>query len=224
VSKPGRLPPLISYWESAWEKAARGTDGRIYPYKGDYNAAKANTNDTGIGRTSAMGAFPNGASPYGVMDMSGNVWEWRLSAYNNPALDARTENEQTNDHGVMRGGSRFNALNDARAVLRISRRPAARDFSLGFRVVVVLHPPSSCMSLLISCNTTVVSLGAKRAGKLAVGPLGDRQGGKRRFDYTRTIIKCGQSRNYFTTYKKSFELEPVINFKKISPLRYLTSG
>jgi hypothetical protein len=54
--------------EFEWEKAARGTDGRIYPYKGDFDAKKGNTDDTGSGQTSAVGIFPNGASPYGVME------------------------------------------------------------------------------------------------------------------------------------------------------------
>src|SRR5690606_20791550 len=56
--------------ESEWEKAARGTDGRIYPYGDEYDVAKANIGETGIGQTSAVGLFPDGASPYGALDMS----------------------------------------------------------------------------------------------------------------------------------------------------------
>jgi formylglycine-generating enzyme required for sulfatase activity len=49
--------------EFEWEKAARGTDGRVYPYEGDFDATKCNTRETGLHQTSAVGIFPNGASP-----------------------------------------------------------------------------------------------------------------------------------------------------------------
>jgi len=129
--------------EYEWEKAARGADGRIYPYKGDFDASKGNTNKTGIGQTSAVGIFPNGASPYGVMDMSGNVWEWCLSDDEKPALEARKENLRTDKSRVLRGGSWANGLDAAQAVVRFFYDPPAdRSNDVGFRVVVVLRPPS----------------------------------------------------------------------------------
>ncbi len=123
--------------EFEWEKAARGTDGRLYPYKGEYDPAKGNTAKTGIGQTSAVGIFPNGASPYGVMEMSGNVWEWCLSNYENSTFKAREENLRTDKSRVLRGGSWYNLLDFARAVYRNDLHPSNRDFSFGFRVVVV---------------------------------------------------------------------------------------
>ena len=64
--------------EYEWEHAARGVDGLMYPYGNTFDAQRGNVDTTGISKTCAVGLFPNGASPYGVLDMSGNVYEWCL--------------------------------------------------------------------------------------------------------------------------------------------------
>jgi formylglycine-generating enzyme required for sulfatase activity/energy-coupling factor transporter ATP-binding protein EcfA2 len=80
--------------EEEWEKAARGTNGREYPW-GDWAEGRCNTRESGIGDTTPVGQYsPGGDSPYGCVDMAGNVWEWTSSEY-----------ETGSDRRVVRGGS-----------------------------------------------------------------------------------------------------------------------
>jgi len=120
--------------EQEWEYAARGTDERQYPYGNEFDATKGNTNETKIGSSSAVGSFPDGVSPFGVLDMSGNLLEWCLNKYSKPqeiAVDA------SGDTRVLRGGSfdYFQAF--ASCVSRFSYDPNPGYRSCGFRVVVV---------------------------------------------------------------------------------------
>jgi hypothetical protein len=117
--------------EQQYERAARWTDGREYPYAGKYDPAKANTSDTGIGQTSAVGIFPNGASVEGVHDLSGNVWEWCLNEYSKPE---KTQVSGTNNR-VLRGGSWSYSQYSARAVARYNLFPNGRSDLDGFRLV-----------------------------------------------------------------------------------------
>ncbi|MBK8032200.1 MAG: SUMF1/EgtB/PvdO family nonheme iron enzyme [Chloroflexi bacterium] len=117
--------------EQQWERAARWTDGRLYPYSGEYDPAKANTGDTGIRQTNAVGIFPNGGSVEGIHDLSGNVLEWCLNEYLNPERISLEGSERR----VLRGGSWGGNQSSARAVVRNYVRPLERSSYVGFRVV-----------------------------------------------------------------------------------------
>lgn len=127
--------PITLPTESQWQRAAQGDDGREYPWGSTFDKLKCNTNESGTRRTTPVDKFPKGASPFGVMDMAGNVWEWCLSKYTE-TYSHPEENDPDGDlPRVLRGGSWADDQSFARAAYRNRLNPRYWDDDGGFRVV-----------------------------------------------------------------------------------------
>jgi formylglycine-generating enzyme required for sulfatase activity len=153
--------------EAEWEKAARGPiadskegsttprNNSIYPWGNEFDPNKANTAETGLGTTSPVGCFSMGASPYGILDMAGNVWEWTRTLWGNDFINSSffypyiqsdgRENLQANDSvlRVIRGGSFFYHSWHTRISSRGRSIPPEWDWDIGFRVAITAFKSSS---------------------------------------------------------------------------------
>jgi serine/threonine-protein kinase len=122
--------------ELEWERAARGDDGRLWPWGNEWDGSRLNSLERGAAGPAPVGSDPHGASPYGLLDMAGNVWEWTSSPYligsTMEAPDAQSL-QTFRGHLVLRGGSWRTMAAGTQTTYRKPAPPEYRRDTTGFR-------------------------------------------------------------------------------------------
>ena len=122
--------------EAEWEKAAKGTEGHVYPWGNEIDFSKLNYFPH-VTRVLAVGNFPQGASPYGVMDMAGNVWEWTTDWYSESYYGSlpRTnpKGPGNGEYRVLRGGAWDSIRCQLQCTYRYYEKESHQNYTIGFR-------------------------------------------------------------------------------------------
>jgi len=125
--------------EAQWEKAARGTDSRVYSWgNATPNDQLCNFNEN-VDDTTPVGKYPQGASPYGCLDMAGNVWEWVADWHSTNYYQSSPKQNPTGPTSgiarVLRGGSWYDYLDSARVAYRLTALQDYSTYGVGCRLV-----------------------------------------------------------------------------------------
>ena len=118
--------------EGEWEKAARGNDGRNYPYGNSFDPAKCNVAESKIFQPTPVSKYSDGVSPYGCYDMCGNVWEWCENDF-----DFQKDSSDSNSK-IVKGGSATRGAERSHCAFRNARDPNDKWFLRGFRCVKLI--------------------------------------------------------------------------------------
>ena len=150
--------------EAQWEKAARGTDGRIYPWGNAWDAGRAQYSKLRFGdakQTAPVGSFPASASPYGALDMAGNVWQWCADWFHASNRDMPDRNPTGPTGGgqrVLHGGGWYNNFpQQHRAAARLKAVPVVLNNGFGFRCAVPAAVDNQPVWVTTVANLTVKS-------------------------------------------------------------------
>jgi formylglycine-generating enzyme required for sulfatase activity len=116
--------------DAQWSRGAGGEDGRSYAWGNEWDASRCNSQETGLAHTTPVSQYPTGASPYGVLDMSGNVWKWCLTGY-----ETGTTETEGKEIRLLRGGCWMDGKDGVKITHRLRHRPNLRSYLIGFYVV-----------------------------------------------------------------------------------------
>jgi formylglycine-generating enzyme required for sulfatase activity len=120
--------------EKEWEYAAAGKEGRLYPWGNAEPTSKLANYNENEGATTPVGRYPDGATPEGLLDMAGNVWEWMENLYGENASEGYCKSAR-----ALRGGSWGGSAGGLCCLARVDDQPALGGFDIGFRVVRSSH-------------------------------------------------------------------------------------